>query len=436
MNTQDQALITDNARFRPIGILMETDLTNSQRKFVPSLEGVRGYAFLIVFLAHFLNIVGYENHKWWSYPEFLFGQVDPLVLPVFFVLSGFLICGILIDTREREGYFRVFYIRRTLRVFPLYYLTLLGTALICTMKGLSLTSRFWIHFLYIHNLFPSIASNLNTVPTMVISHLWSMGVEEQFYMVWPLIVWLCPNRRILLRVTIALIVVCVALRFAFPWLHLTPRFIYFWTPTRVDAILIGAVLVMIRKEKIYRWFETIAKFVAIGGVIAIALIGSEKQATVLGSPIHAATLISLWNLIAAGIVVAAMREESTLCRACSMKGIRWLGARSYGLYLFHLIILIWFLHSFALRLARFMPLKCALVAAAACALSLTIVVAALCYRFIEEPAMNLKKVIRYGGAKKPRSVLQTPNPALTVAAWDREMFALKERATQDIIPRE
>jgi peptidoglycan/LPS O-acetylase OafA/YrhL len=395
--------------------MKQTDRADSQRKFIPSLEGVRGYAFLIVFLAHFLNIVEYNPQKWWSYPEFLFGQIDPLVLPVFFVLSGYLICGILIDTREREGYFKVFYARRTLRVFPLYYLTLLGSALISKMRGYPLTFPFWIHFLYIHNLFPIIASNLNSFPTKVISHLWSMGVEEQFYMLWPLVVWLCPNRRILLRVTLLLIAFSVALRFAFPLLKLPPRFIYFWTPTRVDAILLGGVLVMIRGEKIYRWLEPIAQYIALGGLVTIALISSVKQSTVLGTPVHAATLISLWNIIAAGIVVAAMRKGSFLCRACSMKGICWLGARSYGLYLFHLIILLWFLHSCAPRLAGFMPSKCAFLVAAAGAFGLTVLLAALCYRFIEEPAMNLKKVIKYGGVKKPPALQQPADSTLVDA---------------------
>ena len=318
---------------------------------------------------------------------------------MFFVLSGYLICGILIDTREREGYFKIFYSRRILRVFPLYYLTLLVSALLCALKGYSLTSHFWVHFLYIHNLFPSIAYNLDSVPTKVISHLWSMAVEEQFYILWPLVVWLCPNRRILLRVTLVLITFSIVLRFAFPWLNLPPRFIYFWTPTRVDAILIGAALVMIREQMVYRLFESIAQYLALGGVVAIALIGSEKQSTVLGSPVHAATLISLWNIIAAGIVVTAMRKGSFLCRACSMKGICWLGARSYGLYLIHLIILLWFLHSFVFRIASFMPIKCAFLVAAACAFGLTVLLAALCYRFIEEPAMNLKKRLRYGAIK-------------------------------------
>lgn len=395
--------------------IAQANRADNQRKFIPSLEGVRGYAFLLVFFAHCCNAAGDIPQRWWWYPVRLIEEVAWVAVPVFFVLSGYLIGGILLDTREREGYFRIFYSRRILRVFPLYYLTLMGVGSFSALKGYSLSFLFWSHLLYIQNLYPGSVSILASVPWRVISHLWSMGVEEQFYMLWPLVVWLCPHRRILLRVTLTLIACSFALRFAAPWLRLAPIFMARWTPTVVDAIFMGAVLAIIRREKIYRWLESSAPYAALGGVGAIALISKLTGYSVLHTPLRAAFMISIWNITAAAVVVAVMRKDSFLCRVCSMKGICWLGARSYGLYLFHLTYLACFLGLFIPRAARFMPLKCAQLLAAACVFGITVLLAGLCYRFIEEPAMNLKKRLKYGPVRKPRATRQSPDPMVANA---------------------
>ena len=116
--------------------MTEVNRPDSQRKFIPSLEGVRGYAFLLVFFAHCCNAIGFFPLGRWWYPVRLLEELEWAAVPIFFVLSGYLIGGILIDTREREGYFKVFYRRRILRVFPLYYLTLIGVGLCCVLKRL------------------------------------------------------------------------------------------------------------------------------------------------------------------------------------------------------------------------------------------------------------------------------------------------------------
>lgn len=92
--------------------------SDRSRAFYPSLEGIRGYSFLTIFLAHYCDASFANIFLWWSYPLHLLKGIDWALMPIFFVLSGFLICGILLDTREREGYFKIFYSRRILRVFP------------------------------------------------------------------------------------------------------------------------------------------------------------------------------------------------------------------------------------------------------------------------------------------------------------------------------
>jgi peptidoglycan/LPS O-acetylase OafA/YrhL len=381
--------------------MAQTIQPNSDRKFIPSLEGVRGYAFLIVFFHHCCDVGLTIPAGWRWFPLRLLEQLGLIALPVFFVLSGYLICGILIGTREREGYFRVFYSHRFLRVIPLYYLTLICVGLVCAINGYKPGFLFWSQFLYIHNLFPSYASIYSSFPWQVMAHLWSMGVEEQFYLIWPLIVWICPNRRILLRVTLILIAISFTLRLVAAWMKMPTVFMYYWTPTRVDAILLGATLAMIRGKTIYRLLESSAQYVALGGFCAIALLTEMTKQSLFRSAFREAAWITLWNIMGAAIVIAVMRDGSFLGRVCSKKGIRWLGARSYGLYLFHFTYLGWFFHLASPLIARSAHHKAALFLVGAIALGVTVLLAAICYRFIEEPAMKMKKRIKYGAPKSP-----------------------------------
>ena len=162
--------------------------------YVPSLDGIRGYGFLLVFCAHYFLPLQLANRGSVNYR--LLSSLSSIVvfaLPAFFVLSGFLIGGILYDTRNREGYFGVFYSRRILRVFPVYYLALLAIYIFYKMHGIVPNYRFWVHFFYIQNLLPGYTLSKNGPVGML--HFWSLAVEEQFYMLWPLAVWLFPKRR-------------------------------------------------------------------------------------------------------------------------------------------------------------------------------------------------------------------------------------------------
>jgi len=370
------------------------------RTFIPSLEGVRGWAFLAVFAAHYAQATLSSSHRWWTFPVSLLIRLSWVSIPVFFVLSGFLICGILIDTRERGGYFKIFYSRRILRVFPLYYLTLAGVGLCCTLKGESLSYIYWLHFLYIHNLVPGYAGSVGWVPQSQIAHLWSMGIEEQFYLVWPLVVWFCPNRRFLLGMTLVLIGASLGLSCVAPFLNLSTSLITFWTPTRADAILLGAALAIIRGKRINRWFGMIAKYVALVGVVGIVLITALTGGATPVSGRLAAIMIPLADLTAAGIVVAVMQEGSFLYRVCIGKRICWLGARSYALYLFHFTYLVWFVKEVIPFIAGFIAYRWALLVSVSLAFWLTMLLTALNYRIIEQPAMNLKGRLRYGGVRK------------------------------------
>ncbi len=168
--------------------------------------------------------------------------------------------------------------------------------------------------------------------------------------------------------------------------------------------MLGAALAIVRGDTIHLRLVRVAKYVALAGLCAIVLITVVTGDSMATTWLRAAFLIPLWNLTAAGIVVALMQEGRFLCRICSGNGICWLGARSYALYLFHFTYFGCFFSVFAPYLAGFMPHFCALLASSAIVFGLTVLLAILSYRIIEQPAMNLKKRLKYGAVRMPAPV--------------------------------
>lgn len=374
--------------------------TDRVRRYVPCLEGIRGYGFLLVFCGHYfwpeqLAHPGTLRLKFltslWSLGLF--------AVPTFFVLSGYLIGGILYDTRNREGYFKVFYTRRILRVFPVYYVTLLAIGCFYAIRGIVPNQYFWQHFFYIQNLLPDYAKPHGGPVTMI--HFWSLAVEEQFYLLWPLIVWLCPDRRKLIGIASAFIACSFGIRLAAPLFSSSPEPILYFTPTRVDAILLGVVLALIRHDAIFDRIKPVAKWIVLAGVATVILLANWKgqawSRTYRGEDIW----IPLVNVVALVIVIAVMEENSLLNRACSQRWICWLGSLSYSLYVFHFTFYHFFVDTLTPHLALHMRQSFAVLTSGSLAFALTLLLSILSARLIEGPIMNLKRHMKYGGAKVP-----------------------------------
>jgi peptidoglycan/LPS O-acetylase OafA/YrhL len=174
---------------------------------IPALDGIRGLAIALVMFHHFTLYGGMR-------PDFVLDKVYRHValvgwvgVDLFFVLSGFLITGILHDSRSDRHYFRNFYMRRTLRIFPLYYGVLAATFLVLPLvldvSGSCrelLRDQAW-YWTYLIN----VQIGLDYWPScFVLGHFWSLAVEEQFYLVWPLLLYLLGRRGML-----ALCVTCI-----------------------------------------------------------------------------------------------------------------------------------------------------------------------------------------------------------------------------------
>ncbi|MBS0244284.1 MAG: acyltransferase, partial [Proteobacteria bacterium] len=177
-----------------------------QSGHIPALDGIRGLAVIMVLLFHFIcAATPLNNIEALVIRFFNYGAYG---VELFFVLSGFLITGILYDARSKPNYFKNFYIRRTLRIFPLYYgvlfLTFVVAPLIPWLSGPTLSymaeHQAWA-WLYATNVFIAIKGYWAYA---YLEHFWSLSVEEHFYLFWPFLVyWLAPSPRRLMAASLA-----------------------------------------------------------------------------------------------------------------------------------------------------------------------------------------------------------------------------------------
>jgi peptidoglycan/LPS O-acetylase OafA/YrhL len=308
------------------------------------LDSFRFFAFLAVFLFHA-------------------GWLDCGYLGVwaFFVLSGFLLTPILLKMKERlprRDYFLNFYGRRALRIFPLYYayLGLGGLAAwgLVELGGrqdvaLSLFLREWPWAAgYAYNFFHA-ASSADTIPhSTIISHFWSLAVEEQFYLIWPLFLWLVPLRHTR-RALVCLVLAGPLLR-ALTWLAAQngllggpggrPDLVVYLLPwSSLDAFALGGWLAL-RHEALPRW----SPWAGVGAVVALGLLSGLPAGfpawTSLGyPPFMGQAGQAIWGYsllaLACGLVLHALRRGVFLPRLFALAPLQYLGKVSYGLYVFH-----------------------------------------------------------------------------------------------------
>lgn len=384
-------------------------MANEQkREYFPGLEGIRGYAFIMVFLIHYTSVYD-RPHQWIYYPYWLLMNTGWFLVPIFFVLSGFLITRILMSTREREGYFKVFYLRRSVRVFPLYYFTLaVSSAMVfLSIRGLVLHWQYLSYLVYLQNFWPvAVQFKFHPWDPITLTPLWSMAVEEQFYLLWPIAIWFLRTDRNILRFSYLVIAGSFLARLAWPLMHIPYDYAYFYTVSRGDAIMMGAVLAVQFKQKTHWNLLVRAARIAIpviwGAAILVTLINGHSMTT---NYLGVAGLIPAMNLLAYAFVVLAIHPSGLVQKVCSFASICWLGRMSYALYLFHWLYSHYFTGSLVWKLARHMPYGLADAITLSLAFLLTVGLAMLAYRFIELPGMRLKDKFPYG---KRRSV---PEPS-------------------------
>jgi len=210
-----------------------------QLKYYRSLDGVRGIAALVVVIFHFFtypnsqyvpNLDLYHKLTW-------FGQHG---VTVFFVLSGFVITRILLQTSANNNYFTACYRKRGLRIFPLYYLFLiiyyLVTPFLFNSPGVPFKLQLPLYF-YLQNF-----SQVLQIKAQGPGHLWSLAVEEHFYLLWPLAIFLVKPAHVGKMITSSIIVIFMLKYFMLQKVFDISKFTF----TRIDDIFTGSLLFRFR----------------------------------------------------------------------------------------------------------------------------------------------------------------------------------------------
>jgi peptidoglycan/LPS O-acetylase OafA/YrhL len=258
--------------------------------------------------------------------------VAAFALPMFFVLSGFLITGILLEAKEQPHYFRNFYMRRFLRIFPLYYGVLAILFLVHPGWGRTVGAGAdprWL-WMYVANF--EIARR-NSWVYFDLSHFWSLCVEEQFYLLWPVVV-LILRPRWLLALCGMLGIAAVATRFFLVEGASRDIAAYVLTPCQLDPIAAGAVLaIVVRKLPLDR----LAPFARVSVALSLGfflLSGWLTKPMMDGTVVVWRPLLS--SFLFGGVILLSVGKRGTLRRFLGARPLTFLGKYSYGLYIYHL----------------------------------------------------------------------------------------------------
>jgi len=367
---------------------------------IAPLDGIRGIAALMVIVFHGWQVGAFDGPGLRLLALVAkFGQTG---VDLFFVLSGFLITRILLASRTSPHYFRNFYARRSLRIFPLYYFFLFvwifGVPLLQN-HPLAPFRQTWWWWCYLQNI-PSTWAHAGTAIAGP-GHYWSLAVEEHFYLVWPLIVLLVPRRR-LIWVSGLLIVLAILVRYVFIYKLGLP--VFFFTLCRVDALAWGTLLAcletnlsIIRFRKLF-----LVTFIALIPLLVVVWTRfTEQGAGWLQVVKYTFVGAIYWAFL--GLVICD-RNARWIRFGLANKPLRFCGKVSYGLYVYQ---------GLTLWLAEpWLSSKYGLVSLVAMILA-TLVISWLSFRLLESPFLRMKKFFEYGAAKRPGAGMPAPIPSVS-----------------------
>ena len=350
--------------------------------YIPQFDGLRGLAILSVLIGHSGFLEALPHAGMLEYTRF---GVD-----LFFVLSGFLITGILTDSKGSQHYFRNFYARRALRIWPLYYLVLFVAFVVAPLFAPSMRPTavsVWPAFVfYVQNI---VFAYRSTYP-FGLGATWSLAVEEQFYLTWPVLVFLLKKRTLAI-VSVLLVVMSLSLRLFFH-VHGAPvGFVHFFTLSRLDSIAFGSLAALWLRSPsctLVRWRTHAYQFLGFGvaGTI-LARVLMHRNSSTVGYTFLAFAFTGLL-----GISLASDPRSSLLGRSLSAGWLRYIGRISYGIYLLHYpLFILW--ARFIGSLGFYQTHKLAgNLAGFAGQIALATIAASISWRFFEEPILRLKEL--------------------------------------------
>jgi peptidoglycan/LPS O-acetylase OafA/YrhL len=324
-----------------------TTQADSQRHHYDALDGLRGLAILLILFYHNFQFIPLSEWGW-------------VGVDLFFVLSGFLITEILLTAKNQKHYLRNFYIRRGLRILPVYYLCIV---LFFFVAPHLYKLEYQYEFYKTHQVF--LWTNTQNwlyiffekpEPELFFNHCWSLSVEEQFYLCWPLIVFTVKNIRVLIKLTWLFLTGCILSRIAAVMIFNDSDTLYnFQFMTRMDGLAIGCLVALwkfhsptLLRRNIIRLALLVIGFHFIAFVTIVFTNSSIPHFRFLGY-----TSISAFFGCILYIGIAKKSWLNTIW--LENKVLMWFGKISYSLYLYHIPIFV-FLKIYAPEITGFLGL--------------------------------------------------------------------------------
>jgi len=344
------------------------NLRTEMRQKIPQLDAVRGLAILVVMMHN----ISPKYPVFYSQKLFSNGWMG---VDLFFVLSGFLITGILVDTKTSEGYFKNFYVRRCLRIWPLYFSLLFFMFVLMPLLSSSeahkiaeTASPWWAYPLFLQNFLIGISTNA-AGPLGV---TWSLAIEEQFYLVWPLIVRFCSS-TLLLGMAVTEMCLSPVLRFYLLLHHVN---LYTNVFSRLDGLMAGAILALIVRSNNFEPSKFLKR--------AWACLVFAAPLAFVTELIGARWIVFSFTAIASAafIYLSLFSPGKWLQSVMTSRFLTYTGTISYGLYLLHKIP-IGMVQALHLDQHPSLPLPIILVS--------SYIIAAASWNLLEMPFLKLKR---------------------------------------------
>ena len=398
MSAESSSGQRESSRLRSLGKLTPAPGSIEDGGHIPALDGLRGVAILLVLVLHFAPYAP-GLHPPTVLLDRLYLRVSGIGwtgVDLFFVLSGYLITGILYDTKGSKHYFRQFYARRFLRIFPLYYVALAlfliilpwphsFDSVIRELRG----DAVW-YWTYLYNMRVAATGFL---PSSALGHFWSLAVEEQFYLIWPIAVLWLGRKHLIVTCAVAVVAALVCrLALSSTGYVVLPDV---WMPARMDALAVGAfIALMVRVPNglalMRRWATSIT--VAASLPLAVLLrynVGLLTVAHTLAALLFGAVLV---------LCLSAPRIGA-LATVTTSPILRFFGRYSYALYVFHHPLL-WFKPIFSLAFVPtvFRSQLPAYMLWLAISIGATVAIALVSWNLLEKPFLKMKKLFPYHSA--------------------------------------
>jgi len=305
-----------------------------EKEHMPALDGLRGLAVLLVVVAHVFPVS--QLFAYYKGPAILL-SIGSTGVDLFFVLSGFLITGILCESKGSQHYFKSFYVRRVLRIFPLYYALLavfIGGTFVPALENLWGPGNRWPYWIYLSNFYPEFA----VAPHSFLLVCWSLAIEEQYYLVWPWVVRSLQIRGLILA---------AAILFVGSWVLRIILYgpnsdhLYHFTFTHLDGIALGSLIRLLHINGHGLLFARRVFPYLLMTVICFWLYAG-LDVTSIDRVFYAPAMVQFgWGLTT--LMYGALLIVALNGRAFEIPFLMRWGKYSYAIYLTHLIVF-WFIH--------------------------------------------------------------------------------------------